>query len=63
MIASGGIGSIEDLISLFPLEKDGVEGVIVGRALYDGKVDLKEAIVVMKNSSMQDAVLRKGFFA
>lgn len=42
IIASGGIGSLEHIISLV---ETGVEGVIVGKALYTGKVDLKEAIL------------------
>lgn len=41
VIASGGIGSIEHIVSLVPT---GVEGVIVGRALYTGAADLAEAI-------------------
>lgn len=42
VIASGGVGSIGDIKSLTAA---GVEGVIVGRALYTGDVDLKEAIL------------------
>ena len=41
IIASGGVGNIEHIQSLVPA---GVDGVIVGRALYTGSVDLKEAI-------------------
>lgn len=41
IIASGGVGSIEHIKALIPT---GVEGVIVGRALYTGNVDLKEAV-------------------
>ncbi len=44
IIASGGISSLEDLTKLKELEPMGLWGAIVGRALYDGKVDLKEAI-------------------
>lgn len=40
VIASGGVGSIEHIKALIPT---GVEGVIVGRALYTGDVSLKEA--------------------
>lgn len=43
-LASGGIGSLEDLLKLRDLESAGLTGVIVGRALYEGKVDLKEAV-------------------
>jgi phosphoribosylformimino-5-aminoimidazole carboxamide ribotide isomerase len=44
VIASGGISSMEDISSLLPLESDGVQGVIVGRAIYEGKVDLARAV-------------------
>lgn len=46
IIASGGIGNIEHIKSLIPT---GVEGVIVGRALYTGNVDLKEAMALLKS--------------
>ncbi len=41
VIASGGISSIEDIKMLLSTR---VEGVITGRAIYDGKLDLKSAI-------------------
>jgi phosphoribosylformimino-5-aminoimidazole carboxamide ribotide isomerase len=44
VIASGGVSRIEDIEHLLELEADGVIGVIVGRALYTGQIDLKEAI-------------------
>jgi phosphoribosylformimino-5-aminoimidazole carboxamide ribotide isomerase len=44
VIASGGVSSLKDIEALLPLEKAGVVGVIVGRALYDGNLDLGEAI-------------------
>jgi phosphoribosylformimino-5-aminoimidazole carboxamide ribotide isomerase len=43
IIASGGVATLEDLRRLLPLEKEGVEGVVVGRALYAGAFSLKEA--------------------
>ena len=43
VIASGGVSTLEDIRQLLPLEADGVEGVIVGRALYNGSFRLKEA--------------------
>jgi phosphoribosylformimino-5-aminoimidazole carboxamide ribotide isomerase len=42
--ASGGISSLEDLVQLKTLESQGLTGVIVGRALYEDKVDLKAAV-------------------
>jgi phosphoribosylformimino-5-aminoimidazole carboxamide ribotide isomerase len=44
VIASGGVASLDDIRRLKVLEKDGVEGVIVGRALYSGAFTLREAI-------------------
>ncbi len=44
VIASGGVASIADIQRLLPLEPSGVSGVIIGRALYTGGVQLGEAI-------------------
>ena len=44
VIASGGVGSLDDIRRLRTLESDGVEGVIVGRALYSGAFSLPEAV-------------------
>ncbi len=44
VVASGGVSSIEDIKNLLPLETAGVAGVIIGKALYSGKLDLKEAL-------------------
>ena len=44
IIASGGISSLEDLHKLKVLEIDGVSGVIVGKALYEGKFTLPQAL-------------------
>ena len=46
VIASGGVAGIEDIHALRPHVEDGVTGVITGRALYDGRLDLAEAIRV-----------------
>jgi phosphoribosylformimino-5-aminoimidazole carboxamide ribotide isomerase len=54
VIASGGIGSLTDLLSLLSLEPHGVQGVIVGRALYDGQVDLAEALQAVGPQRWQD---------
>ena len=48
VIASGGVSTIEDIISLIPLKAAGVVGVITGRALYSGTLSLREAIEVSK---------------
>lgn len=54
IIASGGISSITDLLSLLALEPLGVTGVIVGKALYTGNVSLKEAIQAVGSGRLQD---------
>ncbi len=54
VIASGGVGSLTDLLSLLALEPLGVDGVIVGRALYDGSVDLAEALQAVGPERWQD---------
>jgi phosphoribosylformimino-5-aminoimidazole carboxamide ribotide isomerase len=41
VIAAGGVGSINDLIAL---KRIGVEGAVIGKALYEGRFTLKEAI-------------------
>ncbi len=41
--ASGGASSIEDIEALCEAEEDGVEGVILGRSLYEGTIDLTAA--------------------
>ena len=49
LIASGGVSSLKDLESLKELEPEGVVGVIVGKAIYEGAVDVKEAIKILGN--------------
>ncbi|MBW1812883.1 MAG: 1-(5-phosphoribosyl)-5-[(5-phosphoribosylamino)methylideneamino]imidazole-4-carboxamide isomerase [Deltaproteobacteria bacterium] len=44
IVASGGVSTIKDIKKIKELEPDGVIGVIVGRALYSGTLNLKEAI-------------------
>lgn len=61
VIASGGISSITDLLSLLALEPLGVSGVIVGRALYAENISLKEAIQAVGNGRLQDVPPDLGF--
>lgn len=44
VIASGGVAGIEDIKKLATIEKSGVVGVIIGKALYSGALSLAEAI-------------------
>jgi phosphoribosylformimino-5-aminoimidazole carboxamide ribotide isomerase len=46
VIASGGIASLEDLRALKAHESDGIQGAILGRALYDARIGLKAALAV-----------------
>lgn len=46
VIASGGVASLDDIRALLAHETDGIEGVIIGQALYTGAVDLAESIAV-----------------
>jgi phosphoribosylformimino-5-aminoimidazole carboxamide ribotide isomerase len=46
VIASGGVKGIGDIRMLAIYAKDGIEGVITGRALYDGRLDLATALAV-----------------
>jgi phosphoribosylformimino-5-aminoimidazole carboxamide ribotide isomerase len=42
--ASGGVGALEDITRLSELESDGVDSVIVGKALYENRFTLKQAL-------------------
>jgi phosphoribosylformimino-5-aminoimidazole carboxamide ribotide isomerase len=43
VIASGGISSLEDIKGLLSVEEEGIMGAIIGRALYEGTIDLAAA--------------------
>ena len=51
VIASGGVASLDDLKAIAGLAGDGVAGAIVGRALYDGRVDAAEAARVLAEAA------------
>jgi len=48
VIASGGVSSLDDLRRLKEAEASGVEGVIIGQALYSGALELREAIEIAR---------------
>ena len=50
VIASGGVKGLDDIRMLALLARDGIEGVITGRALYDGRLDLAAAIAMAEVS-------------
>jgi len=47
IIASGGVATLDDIRKLLPLEKEGIEGVVVGKALYSGSFKFKEAVTLL----------------
>lgn len=49
IIASGGVSSRENIQDLKKLEPAGIEGAIIGKALYDGKLTLAEALAAAGN--------------
>lgn len=50
VIASGGVNSMKDLEALAKVEEEGIMGVIVGRALYEGDIDLAKAFKKFGNT-------------
>jgi phosphoribosylformimino-5-aminoimidazole carboxamide ribotide isomerase len=54
VVASGGVSSLEDVKDLLPLQESGVIGIIIGKALYSGTLDLKAAldIALQANTSI-----------
>ncbi len=61
VIASGGVSSVTDLLSLLSLEPQGVSGAIVGRALYTGDISLVEALRAVGPGRIQDIPPDLGF--
>ena len=51
VIASGGVASLADLEALRAVESAGIEGVICGRALYDGRIEPAAALALLKAES------------
>ena len=51
VIASGGVSSLGDIENLMAIEESGVTGVITGKAIYNGALDLKEAVALTRRQS------------
>lgn len=51
VIASGGFSSLEDLVALRNCGAAGIIGAISGRALYDGRIDLRQGVAVLKGEA------------
>ena len=49
MIASGGVGSLADIEALIAADAPNIEGVVVGRALYDGRIEPRAALALANN--------------
>lgn len=50
VIASGGVAGLQDLIKLKDYQQAGIEGCIIGKALYTGAIDLATAIKLAKEA-------------
>jgi phosphoribosylformimino-5-aminoimidazole carboxamide ribotide isomerase len=50
VIASGGVSALSDLEEIKAVEDSGIEGVIIGRALYDGRIDAKKALAILSGT-------------
>ncbi len=48
VIASGGVSSLDDIARLMTVEAAGVTGVITGKAIYTGSLDLREAVALTR---------------
>ena len=56
VIASGGLASMDDIATMTDPKYRALEGAISGRALYDGRIDSREALAMLKAASQQEAV-------
>jgi phosphoribosylformimino-5-aminoimidazole carboxamide ribotide isomerase len=59
VIASGGVTTLRDVEKLRALERHGIEGAIVGKALYSGAMDLKECVKVGLGLSTAPKTVKK----
>ena len=51
IIASGGVGSKEDILELLQIEDKKLEGVICGKAIYEGKINVVEILRILSRES------------
>ena len=63
VIASGGVGSIADLLSLTKFEQYGLYGVIVGKALYEKNFSISEANNILSSERLSDIPINKDYYA
>ncbi len=48
VIVAGGVGRLEHILALLPLGKEGLMGIIIGKALYDGAIAFREALSMVQ---------------
>lgn len=53
VIAAGGVTRLEDVQNLFPLASQGLEGVITGRAIYEGTLDFQMALAWIEQQTKE----------
>ena len=63
VFASGGVGSISDLLSLTNFDPSGLYGVIVGKALYEKKFTISEANKILTKERINDIPINKDYYA
>jgi len=51
VIASGGLSTLDDIRRLIEIEASGVTGVITGKAIYSGAIDLRDAVALTKEGT------------
>ena len=54
VVASGGIARLEDIAALAALVPQGVDSVIIGKALYNGDFTLQQALAVADGARVED---------
>ena len=54
VILSGGVSKIDDIAMINEFEDKGISGLICGRAIYDNKIDIAEAIKILGNQDAQN---------
>ncbi len=52
VIASGGLASLDDIAAVLAVAERGIEGVVCGRALYDGRIDPKSALALVETAGL-----------
>jgi phosphoribosylformimino-5-aminoimidazole carboxamide ribotide isomerase len=55
VIAAGGVATLDDVKALYPYVKNGLEGLISGRAIYEGTLDFPAALAYIAEKAKEDA--------